>query len=139
MSAPCQLVGRERACRETAQSGTLGQSGNHLLTCLAPNTELSFEEQLMSLREVTNSPLFYLPVILFFMGRIVFFGPTPDSVRTYLEEKGYKQAKVQGPVGGCGKGSHGFNFTALSPNVGETSGLVCAGIFGFFDPSISPN
>jgi hypothetical protein len=91
----------------------------------------------MSLRDVTNSPLFYLPVILFFMGQVVIYGPTPDRMRAYLEEKGYKQVKVQGHVGGCGKGSHGFNFTALSQNFGETSGHVCADVFGFFDPSIS--
>lgn len=48
----------------------------------------------MSLRDVTNSPLFYVPVISFFVGRIIFFGATPDSVRTYLEEKGYKQARA---------------------------------------------
>ena len=92
----------------------------------------------MGLREVANSPLFYLPVILFFVGRIVFYGPTPDRVAAYLEENGYRQVEVQPPVGGCGKGSDKFTFTALSPNAGRTSGHVCAGIFGFSN-SVSQN
>ena len=92
----------------------------------------------MSLRAVTNSPLFFIPVILFFAGRIVFYGPTPERIRAYLEESGYSQAKVEGPVGGCGKGSDKFTFTALSPNATSTSGHVCAGIFGIFN-TISEN
>jgi hypothetical protein len=93
----------------------------------------------MSLSEVTNSPLFYLPVILFFVGRIVFYGPTPDRVVAYLEQNGYRQVEVQGPIGGCGKGNDKFTFTALSPDAGRTSGHVCAGIFGFFNSASQDN
>ncbi len=87
----------------------------------------------MSLRNITSSPLFYVPVILFFVSRMVFYGPTPDRVRLYLQENGYKQVEVQGAAGGCGKGSYKFNFAALSPNASKTTGYVCAGIFGIFN------
>jgi hypothetical protein len=93
----------------------------------------------MSLRQITGSPLFYVPVILFFLGRIFFYGPSSDRVRLDLEKSGYKQVEVTGPVGGCGKGSKKFTFTAVSPTAGMTPGHVCADIFGFWDYSISQN
>jgi hypothetical protein len=75
----------------------------------------------MSLRNMFWSPLFYVPVILFFMGWIVFYGPSQDRVRAYLEESGYRQVVVQGPVGGCGKAYSKYTFIALSPNGGRIS------------------